>query len=434
MKPSAILPAARFARITAAVSICMMLLAGAQARTWTSADGTQTFEGELKSYDQATGLVSVTMQNGRLVRYPLKKFSADDQAFITAQSLGETLAAPETPAPAPAAAPAATPAAGPGAQKAAVDTQGLFKRHDGKPADMSKPVQVFVLLGQSNMVGLGKIPSLEEAVKSKSKYPYLVEEDGSWTQRKDVRNVYIMSLKLQHNDWLSVTNRKNVGLEQAIGHAMGNALDAPVMILKSCIGNRSLGWDLLPPGTEPYEAGGKLQPGYRGTPDNPKGNGEKVEGQWYAGKQYDDDLEGAKQILADLQAYYPGAKSYEIAGFFFWQGEKDNGNAAHQETYERNLVAYIKALRKDFNAPNAKFVLATLGEAKKDSANKVMEGHFAVDGESGKHPEFKGNVATVYSNPLSMGGSGNGHYGGNAETYMNVGEAMGQAMVELLKK
>jgi hypothetical protein len=32
-----------------------------------------------------------------------------------------------------------------------------------------------------------------------------------------------------------------------------------------------------------------------------------------------------------------------------------------------------------------------------------------------------------------MGGSSNGHYNGNAETYMNVGEAMGAAMVGLLK-
>jgi chromosome segregation ATPase len=32
-----------------------------------------------------------------------------------------------------------------------------------------------------------------------------------------------------------------------------------------------------------------------------------------------------------------------------------------------------------------------------------------------------------------QGGSGNGHYGGKAEVYMDVGEAMGQAMVELLK-
>jgi len=41
-------------------------------------------------------------------------------------------------------------------------------------------------------------------------------------------------------------------------------------------------------------------------------------------------------------------------------------------------------------------------------------------------------VATVYSNPMAQGGSGNGHYGGKAEVYMDVGEAMGKAMVELL--
>ena len=34
---------------------------------------------------------------------------------------------------------------------------------------------------------------------------------------------------------------------------------------------------------------------------------------------------------------------------------------------------------------------------------------------------------------MAQGGSGNGHYGGNAEIYMDVGEAMGKAMVELLK-
>ena len=28
---------------------------------------------------------------------------------------------------------------------------------DGKPADMSKPVQVYILLGQSNMLGFGKV-------------------------------------------------------------------------------------------------------------------------------------------------------------------------------------------------------------------------------------------------------------------------------------
>jgi hypothetical protein len=63
-----------------------------------------------------------------------------------------------------------------------------------------------------------------------------------------------------------------------------------------------------------------------------------------------------------------------------------------------------------------------------------MEGQFAVDGTSGKHPEFKGNVATVYTHDMAQGGSGGSHYGGNSEVYMDVGEAMGKAMVEMLKK
>jgi hypothetical protein len=35
---------------------------------------------------------------------------------------------------------------------------------------------------------------------------------------------------------------------------------------------------------------------------------------------------------------------------------------------------------------------------------------------------------------MARGGSGNGHYGGNAKVYMDVGEAMGRVMVELLDK
>lgn len=310
-------------------------------------------------------------------------------------------------------------------------------RPDGKPADMTKPVQVFILLGQSNMVGMGKIAggdgSLEHAVKVKNKYPYLVDASGAWVERKDVRFVRYMSGKGPlNNEWMGIKSG-TIGPEFGIANEVGNALDEPVMLLKCCIGNRSIGWDLLPPGSTRFEENGQIYGGYKDpAPFWPKGT-EPKPGGWYAGKQYDDDTADAKKALAALATHYPGAKGYEVAGFFFWQGEKDNGNPVHAKYYEQNLVNFIKALRKDFNAPDAKFVCATLGEAVKGSGNKVMEGHFAVDGNSGRHPEFRGNVATVYSNPLSMGGSGNGHYGGNAETYMNVGEAMGKAMVELLK-
>ena len=135
-------------------------------------------------------------------------------------------------------------------------------------------------------------------------------------------------------------------------------------------------------------------------------------------------------------AKHPGAKGYEVAGFFFWQGERDAGNAGHAVRYEQNLVHFIKTVRKEFNAPNAKFVLATMGESAKGGGGpggEILNAQLAVDGGTGKYPEFKGNVATIYTNPMAQGGSGNGHYGGKAEVYMDVGEAMGKAMVELLK-
>ena len=124
-----------------------------------------------------------------------------------------------------------------------------------------------------------------------------------------------------------------------------------------------------------------------------------------------------------------------MAGFLWWQGERDCGSELATR-YEKNLVQLIKSLRKDFNAPKAKFVIATLGEATKGCGGNteiVMNAHMAVDGKTGKYPEFKDNVATVYTHDLARGGSGNGHYGGNAKVYMDIGEAMGQAMIELMK-
>jgi len=62
---------------------------------------------------------------------------------------------------------------------------------DGKPADMSKPVHVFILMGQSNMLGFGKVSGVKAAT-DKGLYPYLVDDAGKWTVRKDVRNVRVM--------------------------------------------------------------------------------------------------------------------------------------------------------------------------------------------------------------------------------------------------
>ena len=316
---------------------------------------------------------------------------------------------------------------------------------DGKPADMSKPVKVYILMGQSNMLAFGNLSKLTAAVKEKKKYQYLVDDAGNWIERKDVRYVWVggsggpdKRSTLKKNEWMTISG--NVGVEMGIGHHVGNVVDAPVLILKSATGNRSLGWDLLPPGSKQYEFEEKGKTWvYAGFGDSPerweKGTEPKKIG-WSAGLQYAGDVARAKDVLKDLGTYYPGATKYEVAGFFYWQGDKDRYNAGHATRYEQNLVRLIKQLRKEFDAPNAKFVCATLGQTKKGA--KGNEGHIlnaqlAVDGKSGKYAEFKGNVATVYTNPISKGGASGGHYGGNPETYMNVGQAMGAAMAELIK-
>jgi hypothetical protein len=327
---------------------------------------------------------------------------------------------------------------------------------DGKPADMTKPVKVFIVMGQSNTLEMGgvmgdKDGTLEKAVKGENLYGFLTDAEGKWTVRQDVRNVSVMqkgdNMNVYRNDFLTISGNK-IGIEIGIGHQLGNAVDEPVMILKSSIGNRGLGWDLLPPGSESYEFTGMdnktkkettwVYPGYKQSPNRWEKGTEPVPIGWYAGKQYDDDTANAKKVLADIGTYYPGATKYEIAGFIWWQGDKDRYDVAHASRYEKNLVALIKALRKDFNAPNAPFVCGTLGQTSKENKEgndgMIFDAKMAVDGESGKYPEFKGNVATVYTHPLSMGGASNGHYNGNAKTYMNVGLGLGEAMVKILKK
>ena len=129
---------------------------------------------------------------------------------------------------------------------------------------MGKPVKVFIIMGQSNTLEMGKVKgdkegSLEYAVQKEKLYPFMVDAAGAWTKRMDVRNVHTQGSGgpdgrggVRRNDWLTVSGNK-IGIETGIGHQLGNALDSPVLILKSSIGNRSLGWDLLPPGSPRHE-------------------------------------------------------------------------------------------------------------------------------------------------------------------------------------
>lgn len=303
------------------------------------------------------------------------------------------------------------------------------------PATEKKSViKVFILLGQSNMFGKGVVNgewegTLQSVVK-RGRYPWLKTKTGEWAVHQSILSIQIgrRSQKLQ------VADRTPIGPEHGIGHVLGDAMRR-LVLLKSCTGNRSLGWDLLPPGSQRFKYQGRVYAGYHESPKSWVAGGTPEPKEWYAGKQYDEDIGNAQKVLQKgFKTQFRDNPEYEIGGFFFWQGDKDTGNEAHAKHYERNLKNLIQAVRKDFDAPNAPFVLATLGQTEKGTGGNegdVLNAQLNVaDGE--KHPEFKGNVATVYTYPLSQGGTSHMHYNGNAETFMDVGIAMGNAMKELL--
>ncbi len=324
-----------------------------------------------------------------------------------------------------------------------------MRMSDTEEKAKAKPVSVFILLGQSNMIGKGKVNggdgSLEYAVKEKGLYPYLVDKHGDWIVRDDVRNVRVMgsgtgAMKVFNNEWMTVGGSKLIGPEFGIGNIVGDASDEPVMIIKSCIGNRALGWDLLPPGSDSFEYTDSKgvtweYAGYKGSPECWKKGTEPKKTEWYAGIQYDGDIARVKNILAHIDEYFPKATKFKVSGFFWWQGDRDSRSPALSSHYETNLVRLIQQLRTEFDAPEAKFVCASLGQTERgdtDGGGEILNAMLSVDGESGKYEQFEGNVAAVYAHPLSKGGNSGGHYNGNAETFMNVGEAMGKSMVKLL--
>jgi hypothetical protein len=321
----------------------------------------------------------------------------------------------------------------------------LIKLEAGKKV----PFKITYLTEQAG--GLGwyarvDIPgTLSTVVKQEGKFPYLLDANGNWTSRDDVWYKGVVTASA--NKWLSVgcgAGDNNIGPELGFGHVVGEYHEEPVLLLKASQGNRSLAWDFLPPGSERYEADGKVYAGYKDSPGSWDKGTDPVPINWYAGKQYDDCFQAAHKVLDNFDSEFPQWKGrgYEIVGFVWWQGHKDQGSSLYASRYEQNLVKLIKSLRDEFKAPKAPFTIATIGFGGWDMAGDaitVANAQLAVSGEKGKYPEFEGNVKTVeirdFWKPAEQSPKNQDfHYNQNAETYMQVGEALGKGMLGLLEK
>jgi len=160
------------------------------------------------------------------------------------------------------------------------------------------------------------------------------------------------------------------------------------------------------------------------------------------GQEYMELVDGVKYAMTQLDRVYPGyqGKGAELAGLVWFQGVADAKSKAYSTSYEKNLANFIRDIRKALKAPNLPVVVASLATSKGTlvgNSKQVFDAQMAV-GNKEKHPKFAGNVISVDTRPTcrpsATSPGGRDRYNGNAESYLEIGEAMAKAMLELLKK
>lgn len=109
------------------------------------------------------------------------------------------------------------------------------------------PVKVFLLIGQSNMQGKGSLSHLKELVSAEpAKYGHLMK-DGQWVQRDDVWGAFHNTNRGPLTVGTLTRPGGRLGPEIGIGKVLGDAIDEPVLLLKSAWGGQSLAIDFRPP-------------------------------------------------------------------------------------------------------------------------------------------------------------------------------------------
>ncbi len=297
------------------------------------------------------------------------------------------------------------------------------------PADGK--LKIFILSGQSNMVGFGQLKggpgTMEEYVKSNPKdYGHLVDANGEPVVRDDVWIVDISQQHKKQTGWLTTgygASAGHIGPEYAFGFVVGDSYEDPVLLIKSAWGGKSLYHDFLPPSAADYP--------------HPENVGDR-------GFYYAEIFRHVHEVTGNLKAYYPdySGEGFEIVGFGWHQGWNDRINQDAVNVYETNMVHFVKDIRNNLGIDNLPFVIANTGMGGwdnppryKEKVEALMNAQLAL-GDPRKYPEFKDNVAGVETrdfqrteeeSPSKQGY----HWMRNWETYYLIGKSMGEAMIEL---
>jgi len=148
------------------------------------------------------------------------------------------------------------------------------------------------------------------------------------------------------------------------------------------------------------------------------------------GQEYLELVNGVNDVLAHPDRFIPGYQNQgvELAGLTWFQGIADSQSPAQTAVYEKNLASLIRDLRKDLKAPQLPVVVAAVAFGD----GKIHDAQMAV-GDPAKYPEFTGNVKSIDTRMfVPSPGQVGSCYNENAGTFLEIGDALGRAMLELM--
>lgn len=120
-----------------------------------------------------------------------------------------------------------------------------------------------------------------------------------------------------------------------------------------------------------------------------------------AGLNYRLMNEAIREVLGNLEKHHPAYNAeagYEIAGLVWFQGFNDQFSPEFRDNYQTNMVHFIEDMRREYEVPEMPVVIGVLGT--EITPEKIAENQVSVaQRKAAQTPELKGSVVAVESYP-----------------------------------
>lgn len=285
----------------------------------------------------------------------------------------------------------------------------------------AESLQVYILVGQSNMQGHAHVRTFPHIGMDPVTAPMLAEmqnPDGSPTVCERVWISCLGSAAEVQTGKLTVgfgasNNGPKIGPEFTFGLTIQKYVPGRILIIKTAWGGKSLNTDFRPPSAGPYVFNdAQLANFQKQGKDLDAMKAEKAKA---TGGYYRQMIDHVKLVLADLTRVVPeydAKDGYELAGFVWFQGWNDmvdggtypkSGQPGRFDAYSEVMAHFIRDVRKDLAAPKLPFVIGVMGVGGPTAEYLAGQQRYLKDHQMfrdamaapAKLPEFTGNVVAV---------------------------------------